>query len=224
MKFADAEQIPRIREKQELVRRHLSENVYRTMRLCLFRAGEYLYREGEPARYLFIILDGSCKVFKILENGKTVLLCRYEEVQVLGEFELFSGQTAKTNVQALKDTYCLAVSIREHRDLLLADNRFLQFVLRRTCMKIERNNANTAANLLYPLEQRLAAYLLAMQDRGSFSANYTMLAEYLGCSLRHLFRTFRALCDRQILQKTDTAYLLQDIAALEALAGSIYLQ
>jgi CRP/FNR family putative post-exponential-phase nitrogen-starvation transcriptional regulator len=224
MEFLEAGQVPKIHAKEEFIRRYLSEKVYRQMRLCLFQAGEYLYTEGETTGYLFIMLDGSCKVFKTLENGKTVLLCRYEEAQVLGEFELFGDPVAKTNVQALKNTYCLAVSVCEHRSLLLSDNQFLQFVCYQTCCKIERNNTNTATNLLYPLEQRLAGYILTMQNNGSFSANYTMLAEYLGCSLRHLLRTFRTLCDKQILQKTNAVYLLQDAHSLEILAGNIYRQ
>lgn len=221
MKFMDEGPFQRIQAKEELIRQHLSDDVSLAMRLCLFQPGEYLYREGEAAGYLFIIVDGSCKVFRTLENGKAILLCRYEDIQVLGEFELFSDQIAKTNVQALKSTYCLALSIEDHRDLLLSDNRFLRFALCQTCAKIGRNNVNTAANLLYPLEQRLAAYILSMQNDGSFSANYTMLAEYLGCSLRHLLRTFHTLCDRQILQKAGPAYFLKNIPALESLAGQI---
>ena len=224
MKFLDEGQFQKIRAKEKLIRQHLSEDISRVMRLCLFQPGEYLYKEGEAARYLFIIVDGSCKVFKTSENGKAILLCRYEDIQVLGEFELFSDRIAKTNVQALKSTYCFAVSIEEHRDLLLSDNRFLRFALRQTCAKIERNNVNAAANLLYPLDQRLAAYILTMQNDGSFSANYTMLAEYLGCSLRHLLRTFHTLCDQQILQKAGPAYSLKNAPALEALAGQIYRQ
>lgn len=51
---------------------------------------------------------------------------------------------------------------------------------------------------------------------------YTDLAEYLGCSYRHLLRTLHALCEKRILEKQRTGYLLKDKAALEALAGEIY--
>lgn len=224
MKFLERGQAPQLYAREELIRPFLSEEVYGKMRLCCFQPGEYLFAEGERSGYLLILLDGVCKVFKMLENGKTLLLCRYEDVQVLGEFELFGDPTAKTNVQALKETYCLSVSLPENRNLLLSDNRFLQYVCRQACAKIERNNTNMATNLLYPLEQRLAGYLLTMQSDGAFSANYTMLAEYLGCSQRHLLRTFRALCEKQILEKRGTTYLLKDVRALEKLAGDIYRQ
>lgn len=224
MKFLETRQVEKIRAKDALIQQYLSEQVYRQTRLCLFRAGEYLYMEGKTAGYILILLDGSCKVFKTLENGKTVMLCSYQDFQILGEFELFGDPIAKTNVQALKDTYCLAISVPEHSGLLLSDNQFLQFVCRRACAKLDRNNISMATNLLYPLEQRLAGYILIMQDHGSFSTHYGMLAEYMGCSLRHLLRTFRTLCDKQILQKAPAGYLLKDIRALEMLAGNIYRQ
>lgn len=225
MKLIHTEPDLRILEKAEAFRGMVSEEVYQRMRLCRFRRGEYLYQEGKTTGLLLIILDGQCKVFKTLENGKSVLLCRYGELQILGELELF-GSTAvtKTSVQALVDTYCMAVSAEKDRDLLLSDNLFLRFALSRVCAKTERNNLNLAVNLMYPLEQRVAGYVLAMQKDGEFSAHYTMLAEYMGCSLRHLLRTLCVLCDKQMLQKSGTVYHIRNANALAKLAGSVYRQ
>ncbi|WP_411677232.1 cyclic nucleotide-binding domain-containing protein [Caproicibacter sp.] len=224
MEFITAGQAPEIAAKAESIRRSFSKQVSAWMRLCVFRAGEYLYREGDDSGDLLILLAGSCKVFKTLENGKNVLLCRYEKIEVLGEFELFGDPAAKTNVQALTDVYCMAFSVSEHRESLLSDNAFLRFVLREIGAKAGRSNLNLAINLMYPLEQRVAGYILTMQKNGAFSTNYTMLSEYLGCSLRHLLRTFRVLCEKEMLKKTESSYLIQDVVALEALAGNVYRQ
>lgn len=222
MKFFKEANAPRFQVKRALVRQCLSEEVDRHMKLCSFKTGEFIFTEGEKSDYLFIVLEGYCKVFKTLENGKTILLSRYEDIEILGEFEIFGDCVAKTNIQALKDTYCLAISISQHRSLLMADNQFLQFVCRQACAKIERTNKNTCINLVYPLELRLAGYVYMMQNDGIFSSNYTMLAEYLGCSHRHLLRTFRLLCDKSLLEKRETAYLVKDMNVLEQLAGEIY--
>lgn len=224
MKYLELHQRPELTELVRSVQSELSDTAFRCFRLCRFDAGEFLYTEGRQAGCFLILLTGSCKVFKTLENGRTVLLCLYDDVQALGEFELFGDPVAKTNVQALTETYCLAAAVRDQRERLLADNSFLQFVCRQTCAKTERNNANIAINLLYPLEQRLAGYILAMQKNAVFSANYTLLAESLGCSLRHLLRTFRALCDKGLLQKTKAGYRLADTGALEKIAGNVYRQ
>lgn len=224
MEYLEPTNFPEFESKLEFLRKCLSEEVYQQMRLCRFKTGEYIFEEGAESEYLYIILQGNCKVFKTLENGKTLLLCCYEDIQVLGEFEIFGDSVAKTNIQALEDTYCLAISALRHRDLLMSDNKFLQFVCSRTCAKVERNNTNTGINLLYPLEQRLAGYVLIMQNNGIFSSNYTMLAEYLGCSHRHLLRTFHLLCGKNLLEKRNITYLVKDYKALEHLAGGIYQQ
>lgn len=224
MKFLELSQMPSLAEKVRCIQLELSDAAFKCFRLCRFDAGELLYTEGIQAGYLLILLTGSCKVFKTLENGRSVLLCRYDDVQVLGEFELFGGPSAKTNVQALTETYCLTAPVQEQRERLLADNTFLRFVCSRTCAKTERNNVNLATNLLYPLEQRLAGYILTMQNGAVFSENYTMLAEYLGCSLRHLLRTLRGLCEKGLLQKTKNGYRLIDTRSLAKIAGAVYRQ
>lgn len=222
MKLVENMDIPELELKIAEAKKNVSEELFNKMKLCCFKSGEYIFREGEKSDSLFIILKGVCKVFKTLENGKTILLCLYEDIQVLGEFEIFGDPIVKTNIQALQDTYCFVLPVSPNRKLLLSDNSFLQFVCRKVCSKIERNNKNTGINLLYPLEQRLAGYLLIMQSDGMFSSNYTMLAEYLGCSHRHLLRTFRLLCEKGLLEKRGTSYLLKDISALEKFAGGVY--
>ena len=224
MKYLELGQKPELMEQVRSVQSELSDAAFRCFRLCRFDAGEFLYTEGKQAGCFLILLTGSCKVFKTLENGRTVLLCLYDDIQVIGEFELFGDPIAKTNVQALTETYCLAAFVQDQREWLLADNSFLQFVCRQTCAKTDRNNSNIAINLLYPLEQRLVGYVLVMQKNGVFSANYTLLAESLGCSLRHLLRTFRSLCDKGLLQKTKAGYRLANITALEKIAGNVYRQ
>ena len=221
MEQANSKEFERFWRETQLVRANVSNETFALLQPCVFHAGEYLYTEGEATDMLYLMLEGSCKVFKLLENGKSLLLCLYDDVQVLGEFELFSDPVAKSNVQALRETYCYALPLEKYRAQLLADNLFLQFALRQTCAKVHRNNNNTARNLLYPLEQRLAAYILKTQDGGRFFANYTMLAEYLGCSLRHLLRTLHTFCTRGLLQKAARGYLLSNTAGLQALAKEL---
>ena len=221
MELASSKEFERFESKTQLLRANLSNETFAMLQPCVFHAGEYLYAEGETTDALYLMLEGNCKVFKLLENGKSLLLCLYDDVQVLGEFELFSDPVVKSNVQALCETYCYALSLEKYRAQLLADNSFLQFVLRQTCAKVHRNNNNTARNLLYPLEQRLAAYILKTQNGGQFFANYTMLAEYLGCSLRHLLRTLHTFCARGLLQKEARGYLLSDLAGLQALTAGL---
>lgn len=219
MRMADQ---PRLKEKMELVKQHLSAAVLEKMQLCLFQNGEFLCVEGERAAYLYIVLDGKCRVFRTLENGKILLVCQYEDIQILGEFELFTDSIAKTTIQAMGEFYCLAIPIPEQQELLLADNRFLQWVCRLTCEKVERNNQTTGINLLYPLEQRLANYILVMQNDGVFFSNYTHLSQYLGCSHRHLLRTLGLLCSKQLLEKESGGYRLKDPSALKQLAGNLF--
>jgi len=222
MEYLQSTDFPELESKLKFLRQCLSKEAYEQMHFCRFQTGEYLFREGKEWDYLYIILDGNCKVFRTLENGKTLLVCCYQDIQLLGEFEIFGDSVAKTNIQALKETYCLAISARRHKALLMSDNQFLQFACSQICEKIERNNRNTGINLLYPLEKRLAGYILIMQNEDVFSGNYTMLAEYLGCSHRHLLRTFHMLCDKNLLEKRNTAYWIKDKNALERLAGGVY--
>lgn len=200
------------------------------MELFMYRKGEFICKETEEIRYLYFLVEGKVKVSTPLSNGKTLLLCFYEGFQVLGDLEITMREKASTNVQVIEDAYLIAISFEAARALLLNDARFLRFISQSLGQKLIRCSKNSSINLLFPLESRLASYIMAAGkktgcgegERLIFSENLTEIAELLGTSYRHLLRTLNALVQKGILEKKGDWLEVSDERQLKLLAADLY--
>lgn len=203
----------------------LSPQAIQALRLYYVPDNEYLCQEGGSALYLHFLVAGRCKVTRTLQNGKESLISFYQEFALLGEVELISGSVSYINtVQATGPCWCLSLSMDAARSLLMSDPAALRFLCFRLCQKMMRNDQNLSISLNYPVDQRLASYIFcACQGQEPlFQANYTHLAEYLGCSHRQLLRVLSRFQKEGLLKKDGRAYLITDMVALKELAGDIY--
>ncbi len=201
------------------------------MGLFHFGRNEYICRQGEEIGQLYIFLYGKAKVTSNLSSGKSLLLDFYRNTMLLGELELLMEQEAASSVQAIEDCYCLGIPIDIARDKLLSDPKFLLVAGRSLGRKLERIAKNSSINLLYPLQNRLASYMLVTGKRSDmegvenlvFKANLSQTADLLGTSYRHLLRTLEDFRVMGLLVKEGRTYMAEDITALERVAGDLYL-
>lgn len=200
------------------------------MELFLFHKNEYICKTDERLEYLFFFVEGRAKVYSTLSNGKSLLLCFYKSFKVLGDVEFIYYETANSNVQIIEDTYCIGISFDNIRKFALDDSKFLRYVCDSLGEKLIRLSKYSSINLLYPLENRLASYILAdtsntMKEGKNlivFEGNLSEVAELLGTSYRHLLRTLNDLCTQKLIKKNMKLYEILDLEKLKKLAGDLY--
>lgn len=207
-----------------------TEDMKPFMELFLFKRNEHICKETEDIEYVFFFVEGKAKVYTTLSNGKSLLLCFYEEFKVLGDVELMGFQAASTNVQVIDDTYCIGIPLQKVGTHLLNDAKFLRFICNSLGAKLNRCSKNSSINLLYPLENRLASYILATgknidneeNRRIEFHENLTEIAELLGTSYRHLLRTFNTLALKGAIKRKNNHFEIIDKITLTNLAADLY--
>ena len=190
-------------------------------RLYHLEAGEYIVEEGVQPAFLYYLVAGRAKLYMTLPNGKVSLIDFFRAPCFVGEMELIGVQRRSRAVQALCGCYCLALSVEECRERLLGDPRFLQ----RLCVYLGGKNVRTVLSLSqnkgFPLENRLAHFLLLAAPDGWYAEKHTHAAEYLGVSYRHLLYVLADFASRGYLKKEGGGYLLTDRAALVSLAQGL---
>jgi serine/threonine-protein kinase len=67
-----------------------------------YRAGEAIVSEGEPGDTAYIIEEGTCEVFRLVDS-ESVLIRRLERGDVFGEMAVFTGGTRTATVVAVGD-------------------------------------------------------------------------------------------------------------------------
>lgn len=206
-----------------------SEDISHLMELILFKKGEYICRENEAINYIFFFIEGKAKVYITLSNGKSLLLYFYQDFKVLGDLEFINYKAATSNVQVIEDTYCIGINLEKARENLLNDSKFLRYICSSLGEKLSRCSKNSSINLLFPLENRLASYILAAgektEDNGitiKLNENLTEISELLGTSYRHLLRTLNNLQTKKLIIKKDGYFEVINDKVLRDLAADLY--
>ena len=202
------------------------------MELFFYKKNEFIIRDSEKMPYLIFIVRGKAKVFTTLSNGKSLLLCFYQDFKVLGDLEITGSPNAVTNIQVIEDTVCIGISLEKVRGMLLEDAKILRYISTSLGDKLYRCSKNSSINLLYSLENRLASYIYTAGERIKeysgkktkiiFRENLTEIAELLGTSYRHLLRTLNGLCQKEVLIKKDDRYEVLNEEVLIRLSADLY--
>lgn len=206
-----------------------SDNMKSHMILYMFDKNEYICREEEQLENMYFLVDGKAKVSKHLENGKSLLISFYTPLTIIGDVEFIRNNATDCSVQAIEETYCIGINFNVVRSILVKDCKFLLNICEYLSGKLTSNSNNSSINLLYPLENRLASYILAFVDidrnknsKFIFKESYSEISELLGASYRHLNRTLNKFCSQGILKKYNNEYIIEDFEKLLCLAGDLY--
>jgi CRP/FNR family transcriptional regulator, nitrogen oxide reductase regulator len=71
--------------------------------------GERIFAEGDPSDFLFTILSGRVKIFKMTPAGKDIILEIFGPGDPLGAVAVYEGRPYPASATALEDTSCLLV-------------------------------------------------------------------------------------------------------------------
>jgi CRP/FNR family putative post-exponential-phase nitrogen-starvation transcriptional regulator len=183
----------------------LTPDLLRALRPVSRRAGELFIRSGDPAREILFLVEGRTKVYSTLDNGQSVLAAFYRPFDVLGEVELFAFKRYTLSVEALTDSVCLSLSADALREAAPRNCRLFMYLCSRLGAKLADRVIAESINLRYPVENRLASYLLAATDRDGWilgTDNLEELADFIGASYRQLSRVVRRFRQQGILDST----------------------
>lgn len=204
-----------------------SSSIKENLELFHFNKRDLIFKEGTEISHLMFFVEGKAKVYMTLENGKLILISFYKELDTLGDLEFVTNDVASCNVEAIEPCVCLGIPINILKDRYNEDTKLLQFLCTSVAQKLKRSSKNSSINLLYPLESRLASYIISIGVKEDnpifrFDETLTVLSELLGASYRHLHRTLNNLEEKMILEKKDNYYLVLDYKKLKSISADIY--
>lgn len=180
-----------------------------------FERGEFICHQGHAVHNLSIFFSGKAKVFYTSNEGKTILLDFFNKTGIIGEVELMSNQSEATlSVQAITDTICICIPIKNFGDRLKCNNQFVNKVGSSLAGKLQQSTEISMFNILSTLEKRLCAYIEITNSNGYFNEKLTDVSDLLGTSYRHLLRTLEKLCTEGLLKKVAGGYMISDKNAL----------
>ena len=160
-----------------------------------FARNSEIYGEDEAADYLYKVISGTVRTYKILADGRRQIQAFHLPGDVFG-FELDNEHTL--SAEAVVDSRILVVKRSALEALAVRDNsvaRELWALTARELQKVQRH----VTLLIQTAQERVVSFLLEMADRapGSTIVNLPMsrqdIADYLGVTIETVSRTLTGL-------------------------------
>ena len=173
------------------------------MGACMsFARNSEIYGENEPADYLYKIVSGTVRTYKVLLDGRRQIGAFHLPGDIFG-FE--TGNEHTLSAEAITD--CKITVIKRSAVMALAarDNDVARQMWELTARELQRVQKHSWA-LIRTAEERVAGFLLEMADRVAnggtveLSMSRQDIADYLGLTIETISRTLKLLEDAAAIE------------------------
>jgi CRP-like cAMP-binding protein len=167
-----------------------------------YRRNEEIFGEGEPAEFVYKIISGSVRTYKVLSDGRRQINGFYLPGDIFG---LEFGKEHASSAEAIGDCSVLAISRSAVLKLAEQDRNIASRLL--SLMVTELNRSRCHGLLLVKrAQERLAAFLLEMADRLADNGAVELpmsrqdIADYLGLTIETVSRTLTHFAQSSMIE------------------------
>lgn len=206
----------------------LPEELYPYLTLHTVDKGEKLCQQGEAAKDLYIVVKGKAKVFTTSVEGETLVLSFQTPLELIGDIEYIQQIDIINTVEAVSSVTVIKIPFKYLRKYCEQYPPFLLFMLKIITDKFNAKSNFLKLNVLYPVEVRLASYLLSH----SFDEEHSLVsgvhstknlkdtANLIGTSYRHLNRVIKQFIELGLVERKDRWITIKNWDGLKKMAGS----
>jgi CRP-like cAMP-binding protein len=182
-----------------------------------FSRNAEIYGEGEPADYLYKLISGTVRTYKVLADGRRQIGAFYLPGDIFG---LEAGEEHIFSAEAITDSKVLVVKRRALVALAERDNEVARQLWTLTGRELQRVQDHILL-LIKTAQERVAGFLLEMAERRSIGNAIELpmsrqdIADYLGLTIETVSRTITNLENAAAIEvPTSRRIVLRDRSAL----------
>jgi len=202
------------------------ETVYPFLRLDCFEEGEVICSQGQLGENLYILVEGKIKVYTTSAEGRTLILSFRNPPEIVGDIEYIREIDIINTVEAVSPVSMISVPYAILKKYANDYAPLLNFLLDIITKKFQLKNNSLTFNLFYPVEVRLASYLLAVssQEAEDLAGEKTSkvyikdAANLIGTSYRHINRTIQKFLADGLIKRQKGSILVKDREGLKLIA------
>lgn len=162
----------------------------------VFRSGQEVFGEGEPADYVYRVVEGAVRTYRLLNDGRRQICDFHFEGDFLG---LEAGLEHRATAEAISDCVLMAVRRTSLADLAARDNDLTGELWQLAVRSHQRSQDHALIVARQAATERVAAFLVDFarrvraQDRIDLPMSRQDIADYLGLTIHTVSRTFSQL-------------------------------
>jgi CRP-like cAMP-binding protein len=196
-------------------------------KLLFYEKYELVLRSEEELTNYLLLVEGKVRISYPFENGKSMLLKFYKPFNTIGDLELLKNMPVRCDVEAITDTYFIALPIGIIKRNYMNNINFLHHLIDSLSNKLHATINNNSYNYVYPLVNRLSSYLVEQltEPQKNIILNESLkdISQFLGTTYRHLNRTLHELEALAIIRCEEKTIHILDEEKLRVLAKNCYL-
>lgn len=188
-----------------------------------FRRNEEIYGEAEPADFLYKVVSGAVRMYKVLNDGRRQIGAFYLPGDMFG---LEVGDLHASSAEAIGDTVVLVFKRGAVTALAARDTEVARELWDMTAQELRRTQDHMLL-LIKNAQERVASFLLDMATRNPDSEQIELpmsrqdMADFLGLTIETVSRTMTQLEHAHVIAlPTSRRIALRNRAMLSKLTAS----
>lgn len=190
-----------------------------------FQKDEIIFFENQVCKYLYLLLKGKVKVYKV-GNSKELILRILEAPVIFAEAPVFDRiHYFNASAAAMEDSEVLMIDKEKFRELTMKNPKLIESILELFGSRVRQLDEQLEYMNLKTVEARLANYLLELKPINhddpslvKFPISKTTLASVLGTVIETLSRTLKSFKKDGLIVEEDESIKIVDYEKLEELA------
>lgn len=160
-----------------------------------FSRNAEIYGDNEPAEYIYKLISGNVRTYKVLSDGRRQIGSFYLPGDIFG---LEMGQEHAYSAEAISDVKVLVIKRRTIESLAERDADVARQLWALTRCELQRAQRHILL-LIKTAQERVASFLLEMADRIKVNHEVDLpmsrqdIADYLGLTIETVSRTLTSL-------------------------------
>jgi CRP/FNR family transcriptional regulator len=127
-----------------------------------YTKSQYLYMEGEEAKYFYVICSGWLKLLHVTEDGEEVVIAMLTKNNITGESALFEQGNFASTAQIVEDAQILSIPIAMLKAQMSVSTQLALNMLTSMIQYQRQHERQVAQFLLYSAPQRVGCFILGL--------------------------------------------------------------
>ncbi|MPW25247.1 cyclic nucleotide-binding domain-containing protein [Alkalibaculum sp. M08DMB] len=175
------------------------QNITRLAQGKMYKKGEFIFRDGDPADTIFLICTGNVLLQKNSSEGKQISIDILTEGAIIGENTIFENLTYKFEALALEDSYICRCFKSDFVELLKNPEISIK-MMKSLSEKVNNYTDSIVTNAFYDVKSRVFRTLVKLSKNHGQSKNNGILLEIFLSheDLAHLSNASRVMVTKSI--------------------------
>jgi len=157
-----------------------------------------IFYEGDDSKYLYCLVSGVIKLYKMSSHGKEIVLKYFHQNELIGEVANFEHMPYPATAKSFTDVEILKVDFDKFKEIVYTNSE-LAFKIQGSLIRKIRNLENViSTHLVLDARERVAKYI-ASNPQDFFTTKNFVIAEILNITPETLSRLLRAFKDENLI-------------------------